>query len=401
MLRRASEHMSYLVYQAGGRVPNITHASSRYQVDPSTQVPPSPFYDEDNGSEDSTDTDGSSLHTPTSSTFGHVTPATTPPHVHFQQQQHEKHEHVVHFPNPHPNPNSSRPLQTLSPEHLAEYTEYSAMAHRLRQLLLLADTETTNRANEIKQVEAIIEIKSRRRAWLNKSLFGGVRGNRDIGMAMPFQPSMLGRHSWSCEDCELQQAAALVNEFQKMKVGRSEIGEAQLFPVSEEEDEEEEEDVTSIVRELELDFEVDLEGGLICGEDGRDFTIDRPQVPRVRTKSIHQNRLDSLERGLISPPRPTFPPSSILCQPLTQSLPPVYSDIEVGMGITGHGHHKYGGYAEEEFTLAMDLPLSVKTQDRDMFQTKRGSRDRGREREQHGRNQAYIPEDYGISAECR
>lgn len=396
MLRRASDRLAQLVQQAGGQVPDLVQSSRSGRVqnppfpEPTSFYSPSPFYSDDDdgeGSED-TDTDGSSIHTPSSSHFR------SPNGSHHAQQLSSDDQNQ---PKSRSSRTSFSPLQTLSSKDLAEYTAFSAMTLRLRQLFLLANARNTHTENEMKHHESVLEIRSRRRAWLNKSLVGGARGgNRDVGLAMPFQSSRLGQCSWSDEhfdlaqdedDNDLEEPRADERIGLGLGLRRTRCsGDPRLFPVSEEE-----EDEAFVTRELEFEFgsRLEPEGGMGWRrgdehDDGESesgvrvaLEIERPKIrPRVRTSSMHWHRLDvraPVEVGIVSPARPqSFSSSSILCQPLTigksgvdlaSRRPPAYAEVDVD--VAGYG------YVEEEFTLAMDLPYSVRVQDREGLPGKR------------------------------
>lgn len=84
-----------------------------------------------------------------------------------------------------------------------ETTEYRMLANsylRLKHLLVLANARQAHADREQKQRESVLEIRSRRRAWLNKSLTGNAATS--VGLAMPFKSSRLAQTSWSADDYE-------------------------------------------------------------------------------------------------------------------------------------------------------------------------------------------------------
>ncbi|KAG5650980.1 hypothetical protein H0H81_010327 [Sphagnurus paluster] len=391
MLRKTMESMERLVKQAGGSLDNdpLLHyypEESDFFSITAASLPPTPSVSDDDGETLDTDTDGSSVHTPSSHhSFRHPTQASG----YFPK----RYNHVT---------GSSR--RFLSENDHALYTKQAQLTSRLRRLLILDDTRQEQQAEDIKQHYFVLEIRSRRRAWLNKALHGG---SSDIRMSMPFRSSPLAQRSWTCEQYEYapSEPVAPVVQLQewpeydeypdgfeprvKRPPRRSSVG--RLFPVSEEDIEDDcTDEVVLDARELQLQFdgfEVDLEGGLQCidnddsdsiDSDGAGmrvaFEIERPQVrPRMRTSSMYKQRTH------VPPPQQQLTSSSLLCQPVPQevldmSQPPVYTKVDVNLNIGQldvTGYASYGKYSEEEFTLAMDLPLSVRAQDRDVMTNRR------------------------------
>ena len=149
MLRRAEMRMTWIVKENGG-VPPVPAPISG--VVPFLRVPEwyeheceygrgrSPFYEDEDGEEDGdedgrsleTDTDGSSIHTPTSPSL----------------------------------PVSSPPTQTPSP-HLKPYKALQTQTHRLRYLLARLTLLSRRLDEEEKAGMDMPEVKSRRRAWGN------------------------------------------------------------------------------------------------------------------------------------------------------------------------------------------------------------------------------------------
>ncbi|KAF5386642.1 hypothetical protein D9615_002035 [Tricholomella constricta] len=411
MLRKAMDSMERLIKQAGGLSPVDTDSVFHYYPEEpeffsitAASLPPTPSVSDDDGETFDTDTDGSSIHTPSS--------------PHFQTFRHVPHP-SGYFPKRH-NYVSGSPRRFLSESNHALYTQQAQLTSRLRRLLILDNTRQEQEAEDLKHHFNVLEIRSRRRAWLNKALAGGTRNeNSDMGMAMPFRSSPLAQRSWTSEEYEYAPDEVLspqewpeYDEYDrvelKMKRTRRCTITTRLFPVSEVvegEDNTEDEDEALDARELQLQFdgfEVDLEGGVRCEEDDHDdaedgagmrvaFEIERPQVrPRVRTSSMYKHRLHVPPPGGLGhvalPPQHQLTSSSLLCQPLTGPLnmphpevadlsqPPIYTEVDVNLNVgqldvTGYGG--FGKYSEEEFTLAMDLPISVRVQDRGVLANRR------------------------------
>ncbi|KAF8061752.1 hypothetical protein FPV67DRAFT_1563995 [Lyophyllum atratum] len=403
MLRKTTESMEYLVKQAG----TGTDSDSVFHYSPeepeffsitAASLPPTPSVSDDDGETLDTDTDGSSVHTPSSSHFNTLRSISQAPDYFLNRQNHS----------------SGPPRRFLSESDHALYTKQAALTSRLRRLLIVDNTRREQEAEDIRHHYTVLEIRSRRRAWLNKALVGGVRSETsDMGMGMPFRSSPLASRSWSSEEYEYAPDEPFPScerseyddydkaELRMKRTRRSTV--TRLFPVSEEEDDDDEDEVLN-ARELELQFdgfEVDLEGGVICEDDGTDdiddeqgirvaFEIERPQIrPRTRTSSMYKHRHHvppPSGLGVAAAPEQQLPSSSLLYQPLSLdanvshhgvvdcSQPPVYTEVDVNlnvgqMDITGYGG--FSKYSEDEFTLSMDLPFSVRKQDRDVLANRR------------------------------
>ncbi|KAL0946293.1 hypothetical protein HGRIS_012542 [Hohenbuehelia grisea] len=344
----------------------------------STPLPSPPPLCEDDDSED-TDTDGSSVHTPTSSHFNTISSA------------YQLHASSASSSAPSPSrPNTAHASVPYEPcmthRDLAEYTTLSTMTTHLRQLLMYSQEHAAHMENEKKSFEAVLEIRGRRRAWLNKTLVGGPRGGiMDVGLAMPFRSSPLSRCSWSSDDYELvpdyeERLAAGVRRLRLSDGPR-------LFPVAEESEEE-----LCMAKELGLDEGLALEEGraVWTGEDasecGLQVELDLPQVrPRIRTSSMRIHRRRWLDPQIPPcpdvnevppplrlvtppiPPLPQLPTSSLLCQPLAKP-PPIAmgldGELEYGMGVGPDGALDYNSSSAAEFTLSMDLPIRARVQGR-------------------------------------
>ncbi|KAI0943582.1 hypothetical protein AcW1_002716 [Taiwanofungus camphoratus] len=346
MLRRYEEHMAFLVQEAGGAVPDLLHTHlprglPSPELSGTTLVSEPPFYDEEVDQTSltdstSTETDGSSVHTPVD------TPSNSP---------------FAHSPDPgrpaQKVPRSPSPAE-FSPEDLATYTALSAHCMRLRQLLAGMDAARENGAADERAFLAVLEVKSRRRAWSNRAYMGGAR-MAGVGLALPFQSSPLAR----CEPMTPDRLSA-----QLLDVATGEHNLSKLFPVTEEE--EEEEDPFPPVRLIKDAALRDMESGLLP-------PLQRPQI-RSRTHSLH--RLHALDLdltlapeapSLIVPPPPPMPlqmtvptsasqaltSSSLLCQPLKAPVLESQAKFEL------FDHPANAGVMDDdgsEFTLSMDLP---------------------------------------------
>ncbi|KAG6902682.1 hypothetical protein C0995_013374 [Termitomyces sp. Mi166 len=393
MLRRATETMEYLIKEARGSTDSGSGHLHHFDGDESViadLLPPTPSVSDDDDETIFTDTDGSSVHTPTSL------------HVSFAPVLAKRHSYV-----------SQSPRRLLSENNYVMYAQHAALADRLRRLAMVDQDRQDQEAEELKQHHRMLEIQSRRRAWLNRTLIGGVRSQHaDIRMSMVFNKSPLARYSWSSEEYEhapepiqsIRQRQEY-EEYDKMhlKTKRSQrcMMTPKLFPVSE--DDEDVDDTVLDARELEFefeDFEIDLEAGMQCDNSGVSpdngpgialavpFEIERPQLrTRLRTSSMrkHRFRVSSpagLEHERLLSPQLTA--SSNLCQSLPSVgqnpsrddlSPSVYTEVDVNLNISQVEISGYGGFdkcAEDEFTLAMDLPISVRCEDHENLTNERG-----------------------------
>ncbi|PBK76141.1 hypothetical protein ARMSODRAFT_905635 [Armillaria solidipes] len=378
MLRRASDTMADLLQQAV----EINNAFVTSPFEDEGYFPPpslvtSPFSSiEDDGGD--TDTDGSSVHTPSTAYFS-------------LRSMHSRHSHVPETPTDYTS--VPRHLQGLSTDELLEYQSLSSHCVRLRQLLILQEAKEEHHANEVRQRDAILEIRSRRRAWQNKALVARV-GDMNVGLATPYASSRLAQVSWSGEDYEYVPPSydstaeeEYVEEYDeydeklglglKRSKGRSD---AKLFPVSEE-DEEEPFDAQEYELELGLDGLDDVDAALRAWkiEDGDDYEegivnyagIGKVSIhTRIRTNSLHVNRLGARPNvNVESLPRhsSTLSATSLLCQPLRVERPPTYSKVDTA-------DLEFGGYKRllgDEFTLSMDVPLRMRVQEQELLMKRR------------------------------
>ncbi|KAL1738871.1 hypothetical protein HDZ31DRAFT_69538 [Schizophyllum fasciatum] len=344
MLRRTLARMSELVELFGGRVPDMRPG---LHFLPDASVPSSIFYssDDEDGDNDSTD-DESSVHTPSSAHFGSIP---TRHHLTSTSSYH-----------------TCRSTTTLPPAEVAEYRGFFELTRRLRHLLLACHVRQEHMQNEQRQRDAVLEIRARRRAWLNRALVPQRLGAASQpGLAMPFRSSRLAQAVWTADEWEyapepprdaLAELIACGEDVSRLTAGlrrtRS-VGSDMLFPVSEVDGEGEDDDAT---REFELELGM---GGLSLTDEpvpvpslaeervpwagGSDLDEEPmaiqapPLVPRRRTRSMHQQRLDvktPAQMGIVQPAVTEF----------GALKPPPHMERVLG---------------EDEFTLGMDVPMSV------------------------------------------
>ena len=133
-----------------------------------------------------TTTDGSSIHTPSSTShigigfMGGGSSSTSPT--------------TMQRP-----PKPSPQLPMLPSHFLLEYSQLSCLRQRLYSLILFADSQIRISEEDKRSRDEILLVRGRRRAWLNGELaprFGGM-GQMQWGFAAPFKSSPLARYSWS------------------------------------------------------------------------------------------------------------------------------------------------------------------------------------------------------------
>ncbi|KAG7451553.1 uncharacterized protein BT62DRAFT_1000807 [Guyanagaster necrorhizus] len=376
MLRRASDTMADLLQQAAET--NSAFVTSSFQDEgyfPPSCLVTSPF----SSDEDDADTDGSSVHTPST--------------AYFSLRSMHRYSHAPETPTDYTS--VPRHLQGLSSDELLEYQSLSSHCIRLRQLLILQEAKEEHLANEVRQRDAVLEIRSRRRAWQNKALVARV-GDMNVGLATPYASSRLAQVSWSGEDYEYSSPSydSIVEEDyvkqyreydEKLVLGLKRTkgrSDAKLFPVREE-DEEEPCDAQEYELELGLDGLDDVDAALRAWkiEDEDDYEegfinyagIGKASIhPRIRTNSMHVNRLGARPNvNVESLPRhsSTLSATSLLCQPLKIGRPPSYSKMDIS-GLASGGYKRLLG---DRFTLSMDVPLRMQAKEQDLLMKRRHS----------------------------
>ncbi|KAH9934477.1 uncharacterized protein BXZ73DRAFT_45778 [Epithele typhae] len=413
VLRKTEERLREMLSEANAHgaelALNHTSRALRQTCSTSTTVSRFPEDDDDDlatvsATSLSTETDGSSVHTPIDSparspwTPALASPRTSVPCLAALDMKAPSSSQVPRSPSP-PSPEFDFDMNTY-------HTLRTLRAHLQAVLHKMASTPhqiATGPAYDSNLT--ILEVKSRRRAWSARDYVGGARMNL-VGLATVFRPSPLAR----CEPVtaetlarwealpspplmvrspttalrpSLAVAPEVFAEF-GVSVGVRAVTkdlDAQLFPVSEEEEgDSDEEDRHGLGAGYgsgldEYDDEewrhvedFDLESGLSVHAFPRRAEPAALPVPSSPTDAfapppsphLHhpmvRSRTQSMrvERPGATPlqqPRPTLSPNALLCQPLKQ-LPvhvPVMLD-ESGGGVSG-----------AEFTLGMDLPPPPRT----------------------------------------
>ena len=154
-----------------------------------------------------TTTDGSSIHTPSSTSHigigfmgGGGSSSTSPTTI----------QHPPLAPKSLPQP----PLPT---HFLLEYTQLSCLRQRLHSLILFADSQIRIAEEDKQNRDEILLVRGKRRAWLNGELACGISGattgtsigmgRLQLGFAAPFKSSPLAKYSWSAS-AELDEEAS-------------------------------------------------------------------------------------------------------------------------------------------------------------------------------------------------
>ncbi|KAE9410515.1 hypothetical protein BT96DRAFT_984043 [Gymnopus androsaceus JB14] len=113
------------------------------------------------------------------------------------------------IPTPAPIAHPEVPLPESLNELLIQHNELSSVHLRLAHLLLASHVRAATAAAEIAQRETILEVRGRRRAWLNGALkvpensVEPTKAHTWSGaMSSPFRPSGLGKYSFSSEEWE-------------------------------------------------------------------------------------------------------------------------------------------------------------------------------------------------------
>lgn len=239
------------------------------ELESTTTMVPLIFDDED---EVETETDGSSLHTPSSSSHLACYPARSPTSSSLHSQASSQtvvecqqlsilskdSESVASLPpsspTPPPSPTppgsptsptppnspvsssqpaspipdsltgqiSTRPTSTLLSENLteaalAEYNHLTDLRERLWHLTMFAESQTRIAAEEVRNRLEVLAVRSRRRAWSTAAYEArrwSISGTQGLyGFAMPFRSSPLSKFSWTAEDLKKEREKELQAAF--------------------------------------------------------------------------------------------------------------------------------------------------------------------------------------------
>lgn len=331
----------------------------------------------DDASEETT-SDGSSIHTPSTSHF--ATQCNALQAINPDEPEREASIDEILRPEP-----SELLRRYYNPAELDEYRALLQTRDRLSHLITMEKQNTEYSILDQKQHYDVLEIRSRRRAWLNKSLARG--GAMNFGLATPIRSSRLSQASWSCEDYEYipESLCDGYDDHQRIETERLSplprrtrvANNGTLFPVSEENEDEVAAEYNNDL--LQKEFEFDLEGGMRCLDVDDDseqririaLDIERSRNhPRIRTSSMY--RPPSIAQGS-DLSRPLPPAKSVSSQNPTRPVQlvsvgtPIYAHVEVNIGeleISEYGDFGQLESSDDEFTLAMDLPVKMRSQKR-------------------------------------
>ncbi|PCH37417.1 hypothetical protein WOLCODRAFT_140849 [Wolfiporia cocos MD-104 SS10] len=335
MLRQTEEHMACLVQEAGGAVPDLMRMLPPRRMRASdlsgstlVSVEEASCYDDDEEEEEehsladsaSTETDGSSIHTPVDCPG--ASPFARAPRTQASTE---------------PFPRSPSPPE-FSAADLAAYTALSAQCLRLRQLIARMDDAREDREQNDAGMQAVLEVKSRRRAWSNRALLGGAPAS-GVGLALPFRSSPLAR-------CEPITPDFVHRPLLEVSTGEHNL--STLFPVSEEDEEEEEKEEALPPRLVPQTAMKDADCVL---------PLQRPAM-RPRTHSMHPAYdMDIHPTPMVIPPPPlqALPSTALLYQPVKPAL-----ESQARLDLFDHPEHAGDDFDDvelgNEFTLSMDAP---------------------------------------------
>ncbi|KIP07787.1 hypothetical protein PHLGIDRAFT_408874 [Phlebiopsis gigantea 11061_1 CR5-6] len=255
-----------------------------------------------------------------------------------------------------------RPSLSLTPSPppredfpVAGYNALRAERARLRSLLTrLAAQHAATRAEE-QQMLAMLEARSRRRAWSNRALLGRAEG-KYIGLCLPERRSPLSTCRpitasilWALRE-DLEGPVGVRGKKRGLVVTTAESNIMRLFPVCEEDDEDDEDDIADRTFCADEESSRRWEFKPLARQPTRRSV---PVRPRTRTSSISPGASSSYP-GAHQPvavlgtharaARSTDDLPSAFDPHTKVELFDVYSDEEDGEGA--------------EFTLSMDLPVS-------------------------------------------
>ncbi|KAF7799869.1 hypothetical protein EIP86_011111 [Pleurotus ostreatoroseus] len=392
---------------------------------------PPPFFEEEDGDADadrdsaSTDTDGSSVHTPDSASFdgspffspprcsspppsppSSPTPPslssststassasrspTTPPASPGKRQLRRQTIFAHRTPSPTPAPRMmghGRP--NFSPCDLAAYTALSGQRLRLQSVLTRIDAQLAMQAQDERQLQSVLEIKSRRRAWSNKQYMGGALV-KDMGLCTPARSSPLARYepinASDLAETRSAQVTVLEGVIGRPKRGlvitTAESNIMRLFPVCEEDEEEEDpappyqkviDDPPPLTHMHEKDEDLMITAvptvrlvesrGLEEGENDvvlpLPLQLQRHAVPiRPRTRNMTQGNTGAAYPRILEPETEKLGLSVLEPQTKVELFDVYHSEEDEdgpGIGDVELGLNGCGG-KHSEFTLGMDIP---------------------------------------------
>ncbi|KAL1739533.1 hypothetical protein HDZ31DRAFT_49239 [Schizophyllum fasciatum] len=188
MVRRAHARMEELIHLAAKDMPDGPASYHRAHMSMSTST--STHLPGPDDCDDETDTDGSSIRTPT----GSETPSLL-----YPAGRHSFYSSISSC-------SSAGDGARARPAERAEYAAFATLVRRLQRLLVDAQYRREQEEDDARAHEAVVEVRSRRRAWLNGALAGA--GVHDLGHSSPYSSSRLARAAWTAEEYEYAPAPA-------------------------------------------------------------------------------------------------------------------------------------------------------------------------------------------------
>jgi hypothetical protein len=274
MHKRASHRMEMILREAGMQPLQIAESYG----DQSSSLPCSPGLTPDD--ETDVDMDGFSIRTPSSQTI--------PNSFYFVPSSNGSVDSLCCSLE------HSLAPESTSPELYAEFRSLSGVCAQMKQIVAASYARLAQRDQEKAQKESMLEVRSRRRAWLNMSISRLLCSPTDTGLSAPFRKSPLNFVAWSAEKFDSDEnvsptwANFHVSEASGLGRVRSRKSSPPLFPVSEEVEEELiEHAITKEFDSLDLTTSMysasneDLELGLAGS-----FLDTSLSPPRTRTDSI-------------------------------------------------------------------------------------------------------------------
>ncbi|TFY55664.1 hypothetical protein EVJ58_g8110 [Rhodofomes roseus] len=241
------------------------------------------------------------------------------------------HSRVASLVDAHPQA-ADVPRSPTPPSSQATYAALSAQRVHLLKLLRSMNTHRATAAQDARSARAVLEVKSRRRAWSSRAYLGRAEG-RLCGLATPVRSSPLAR-------CEPTTAAWGVPAEGGLEVCTGECDLKELFPVEEVDEDEEMEEMENLqaislagIGEGDEDALEDLENGLLPPMAvPSPFGASTPT--RVRTQSMYA---------------PSHPNAGSPFPPRGSSLAkPADLDLDV---------HPLPNRAPQNLSLSLPLPL--------------------------------------------
>ncbi|KAI0649715.1 hypothetical protein C8Q79DRAFT_902933 [Trametes meyenii] len=336
-----------------------------------------------------TETDGSSVHTPLDSPVcSPFVPAAASSFPQLPLVEHKSPASVPHTPSPPPYDFDMSTYHALTTLRSRLFSILSRLGSTPRQIYNLQ--QNMRYGSDL----TILEIKSRRRAWSSRDYVGGARLAL-VGLSTPVRSSPLARcepvtaetlalaQAQAAQEPERARSLCLADEGAEFGLPGSCSGvrvmtkelDSRLFPLSEEDEEDEETSPTGYQSGYSFDGyveeeqwrdnpEYDIESGLhafprpepVGASASSPYSFPHSQshpMVRPRTQSMRIENPTPLipisESRSLSSSGGGLSPNSLLCQPLNVKVPvPVILDSGSELA-SGHEHGV-------EFTLAMDLP---------------------------------------------